>query len=168
MLYAVCGMLYAVYCQARGGSYLTWDAQRARFWDSAVAGSSALRAAILRRFNEELSHLNGDIVATVFFDLTKFFDHIDPVVVMRECMLHGAPALVLALSMQLHLAVRIIMSNGCTADPICISRSILQGCRFSCSFARDAMYFLLDQLHALHPSKWVNLHTYFENHTLVD
>ena len=45
-------------------------------WDAAVRGSLALRAGLLSVTREEVAALNGEDVATILFDMGKFYDHI--------------------------------------------------------------------------------------------
>ena len=42
-----------------------------------MAGSSALRAALQRRLADECSSLLGEDFLTIFWDLEKFYDHVN-------------------------------------------------------------------------------------------
>eukprot|EP00975_Prorocentrum_lima_P015192 3221432-Prorocentrum_lima.AAC.1 len=57
---------------------IEWEAEWAGFWDTAVRGSSALRAALVRRLAWEVAVAGGKDVVQVFFDAEKFYDNIDP------------------------------------------------------------------------------------------
>eukprot|EP00959_Pyramimonas_sp_CCMP1952_P212103 4438628-Pyramimonas_sp.AAC.1 len=43
-----CPTLHRVYCKARNHHLDEWTADRSNFWDTAMKGSSALQAAMLR------------------------------------------------------------------------------------------------------------------------
>ena len=49
-----------------------WDADQVSFWDSALAGSSSLRAAILRALKVENGCARGDWVGHLLWDIAKF------------------------------------------------------------------------------------------------
>ena len=53
-----------------------WEDDHRGPWDAAVKGSSALRAAILSMFSDELAHLSNEEVAKIPWDPTKFYDTI--------------------------------------------------------------------------------------------
>ena len=46
--------LYRLWCKIRRPQVLEWETGSACFWDRAVAGSCALRTAILREFRHEV------------------------------------------------------------------------------------------------------------------
>eukprot|EP00959_Pyramimonas_sp_CCMP1952_P096900 2025388-Pyramimonas_sp.AAC.1 len=48
----------------------------ARFWYKAVRGSSALRAAIARQLQLEVSTIQGFSWAEILWDLEKLYDHL--------------------------------------------------------------------------------------------
>ena len=50
--------------------------------------------------------------------------------------------------MQIHLAMRRILADGWIADPIFPLSLILQGCKFSVSFARETVYDILEAAHS--------------------
>ena len=47
----------------------------AMFWDTAVKGSSALRAGLIRLVKDECANMEGSVYATVLWDMEKFYDH---------------------------------------------------------------------------------------------
>ena len=57
---ALMPMLYRLWSKTRKPAIQQWDKEECRGpWDAAVQGSSALRAAILAQFQDELHLLNG-------------------------------------------------------------------------------------------------------------
>ncbi len=53
-----------------------WSAEKARHWDRAIAGSSALRAAILRQTRLDIASYQRFSWGQVLWDAEKFYDHI--------------------------------------------------------------------------------------------
>ena len=62
------------------------------WFDTAVAGSSALRAAALRAFGVECATLLGAAAAEALVDIAKFYDSLDPVLLMRRLIDMNFPA----------------------------------------------------------------------------
>ena len=42
-------------------------------WDAAIAGSSALRAALLQMLRDEVAFLNEEVIAKILWDVEKFY-----------------------------------------------------------------------------------------------
>ena len=59
------------------GQTRAWTAAKARHWDHAIAGSSALRSAVLQALRKELAIAHGHQWAVLLWDLAKFYDSID-------------------------------------------------------------------------------------------
>eukprot|EP00959_Pyramimonas_sp_CCMP1952_P308743 6461557-Pyramimonas_sp.AAC.1 len=57
-----------------GGDIGAWTADHTAFWDTAVKGSSALRAAFVRELYHECARHEGAISGAIHWDLTKLFD----------------------------------------------------------------------------------------------
>ena len=73
---ALMPMLYRVWTKVRKPWIQEWDSLNSGPWDAAVKGSSALRAAVLSQFQDEIHTLNGGEVATILWDMAKFYDSI--------------------------------------------------------------------------------------------
>ena len=69
--------IYKLYTLVRKSFVTTWDDNNAGFWDDAVKGSSALRAALIRSFHNEIALALGLETATVYFDIDNCYDSID-------------------------------------------------------------------------------------------
>eukprot|EP00959_Pyramimonas_sp_CCMP1952_P454124 9469403-Pyramimonas_sp.AAC.1 len=50
-----CPSIYRIYCKARGFDIDDWNKAHIDFWDSAVKGSSALKAALFRELAHEVA-----------------------------------------------------------------------------------------------------------------
>ena len=53
-----------------------WDAAKGHFWDSALAVSSSLRAAVLRALKVENGSMRGAWVGHLLWDMAKFYDSV--------------------------------------------------------------------------------------------
>ena len=80
-----------------------------RFWDSAVRGSSALKAALLRNLTSEVATEDGLMVATAMSDFEAFYDVLEWDIAMDVAEAEGFPLRLLALLLQMHSAPRIVM-----------------------------------------------------------
>ena len=77
---------------------VSWTSRRAGFWDDAVAGRSALQAALMRNFVAEAARWRGEHSAMALWDIEKFYDSLDLVAVSdagralgtRRCHLRSA------------------------------------------------------------------------------
>eukprot|EP00969_Alexandrium_andersonii_P241565 10667191-Alexandrium_andersonii.AAC.1 len=70
------------------------------FWDTALRGSDALRAALLRVVRNEIAVAAGFTAAEVLFDIHKFFDGVRPSDAARLARRFGYPLRGLALGLQ--------------------------------------------------------------------
>ncbi len=155
---AVTALLYAVYSAFRTCYTIEWDIGHAAFWDSAIKGSSPLRAAILRRLTAELAmDAHQDMVET-YLDIKKFYDMIDVVILIDQAMELDFKPIVMYMSLQVHMAPRVLRAHGVYGQVISISNSILQGCANSNSFARVTLYNVLQEAHSRIPAAVLGQH----------
>ena len=103
----VTSLVYALWTAARGVKILRWDQQRARHWDSAIRGSSPLRAAWLQRLDEELWQWRELHRVTNFKDMEKCYDSIDTGLLLTAALDHGFEPTDLAVAARVHLAPRV-------------------------------------------------------------
>ena len=116
------------------------------WWDTALKCSSALRAAAFRAFGAEVCSLTGAASASAFVDIAKFYDSLDPIVLMRKLIDMDFPASSLVLHLQAHFGWRVIIHEGVAGNLIGGSRSILAGCTSSNSIARSYLHHICDDL----------------------
>ena len=86
---------------------------KAGFRDAAMAGSSALTAAVWRSFLDESAAALSVTCGTAYIDIDKFYDSLDAVKLLGRLKDFAFPPLQLALHGQVHWACRLIMSNDC-------------------------------------------------------
>ena len=74
--------LYRLWCKLRRPAVQAWENVTAGFWDKAVAGSSALQAAIQRELQHEVANSMGVCTGGIYWDMAKFYD----------CLLYTSPS----------------------------------------------------------------------------
>ena len=70
-------LLYRLWTKIRKPDISRWEALRKGPWDAAIAGSSALRPALLSIFKDELATLSEEELVVILWDMEKFYDNID-------------------------------------------------------------------------------------------
>ena len=125
-----------------------WDEKAAGFWDDCIRGGNALRAGLARRLFDELAFEHNEANFSIYWDLTKFFDHVDlnRLALLAEQL--GFPLKVLSLALNVHCNLRLLVHKEVTVCGISATRGILAGCPFSISFARACLYDILHSVHA--------------------
>ena len=123
-----------------------WERDNAGNFDQAGTGKSALFAAVLRSVFVEIYMWTDDEIIGAFNDLEKFFDIIDIVILIAECIKSRFPLLMLFLTLQQHSAPRVLQSRRFISKPATVSYSILAGCMRSVALTRG----LLLRVLALH------------------
>ena len=95
-----------------------WQEAQVAFWDDAVNGSSALRAALNRRMMDELEA--GETAHTIsgYCDLEKFYDSISIPKLVYHAQAADFPMRPLALILQVHLSTRSLRVNKWLSEPI--------------------------------------------------
>ena len=70
--------VYAAWEKTRRPELAEWDHDKAGFWDTAVAGSAALQAALRRKLSDEVCSVLDIPAATLYWDVEKFYDSVVP------------------------------------------------------------------------------------------
>ena len=73
-IYLQC-MLNRIWAQLRKESVQEWCMEEARFRDTAVKGSSALRASVMRLVKDECAAVADAAYATILWEVGKFYDN---------------------------------------------------------------------------------------------
>ena len=144
---AVAALLYRLWCRARGHEADHWCSARAGFWDTAVRGSSALRAGIQRMLMNQttISNFYGVL------GLGKFYYSICLLRLIASMLALSFHPAIIVMTFTMYLAPRFLRGLGSVAEPIYPANSFLQGCGFACHFARGLLHSLLDHFHRLYP-----------------
>ena len=71
---AIMSSIYRPLMKRSGATIREWDAKEGHHWDSAIAGSSSLRAAVLRALMCENGAARGEHVAHLLWGMKRFYD----------------------------------------------------------------------------------------------
>jgi len=104
-----------------------WSRSLGEFWDTAIKGSSALRAALMRALLDESAAAFGISHATLLMDVEKFYDSVNFAKLFDTAILAKFPPIVVALELQLFLSPRYLRMHGWVSDIIDPQRSIVAG-----------------------------------------
>ncbi len=140
--------VYRVWSRLRKPHVAGWTRARAAHRDRAVAGSSALRAALLRQTTMEVHSALGFSVTQTLVDLEKFYDHIPPSTVVETAYQVEYPLLSLALGLQMHQAPRRIATEPGIPQNMWPTRSLMAGCGQSVDYGRLTLWDVLEFAHA--------------------
>ncbi len=144
---AIMASLYRLTMRLCGDDVADWDEKRAGHWDTAVAGSSALRAHLLRALDVELAVAEGLAVSHFPWDMEQFYDSIRMARLIPQLKAHGYPEVLAALGLVAHRAPRVISTGTSCSDVLEVaSRSIIAGCQQSVSWARALLHRFVETL----------------------
>jgi hypothetical protein len=143
--------IYRLWCKLRRPQVLEWETGAAGFWDKAVAGSSALQAALQRELRHEVASELGACTGGVYWDMAKFYDTLRPDIVMERAIAMGFPLRTLVLGMMVHQAARALRAGEAYSEPILPAQSILAGCGLSVSWTRAVLFSMLEVAHRRYP-----------------
>ena len=140
-------MFYVIWASIRAPQTHIWEQGYIKFWDDAVKGSCALRAALLRRLFDEVQHLEGRFAVTAFWDIEKFFDSVTIERLIRNAVEANYPLHIFFFDLLFHVGPRFLRWSGWLSHVILVQKSILAGARKSCAFARLIMYPIIEAWH---------------------
>ncbi len=84
----------------------------------------------------EIAHYIGQTFGANFWDIHKFFDTVDPIILAESASELNYPPSELRLGLQMHLAPRVLQMNGSCSSGTAVDTSILAGCSQSVPFTR--------------------------------
>ena len=145
-------LVFKVWETLNAGTITTWESERIGFWDDATRGSSALRAAALRRMRAEASSIMGDEFAFILWDAEKFYDNVCLGQLFKAAVKCGLPSRQLLLGLQMLLAPRAIRVSNVIGEPKQPSNGLTAGSRRANFYARLLLYPILESMHIMFPS----------------
>jgi hypothetical protein len=154
----VTSLYYAAFMKVKKQKVTEWDEKHCRWWDSAIQGSSALKAALIRRLVCELAGAQNLSIADIFLDLAKFYDSISIPHLVSMASDLDYDMTTLAVGLEIHTADRFLRDGANCSKPISIRNSILQGCLQSNALARVTLYNILEDLHYKLPKLHMGQH----------
>ena len=137
---ALLALVLRGWSKARRQGLASWDARRAGFWDTAIAGSSALKAALWRALGDETAGWMHLCCGTLYLDIEKFFDILDPRKLLVLLQSLDFPPFLLYMHAVVHWSARIVVAPMSVSQVIGVTRSVLAGSESSCSLARSYVY----------------------------
>ena len=149
---ALLNMPYRVWTRARQLQERRWDEQRAGFWDTAVQGSSALQAGLMRSLLDEMACLRGVTTATLLWDLEKFYDSISLLKLAEKGVALGYAPLALLLTIQTYAAPRYLKAGQAWDCGQQVTTSIAAGCGRAIRMTRILLYDILEKAHMESPA----------------
>ncbi|CAK0806248.1 unnamed protein product, partial [Prorocentrum cordatum] len=137
-------MPYRIWSAARRPIVATRSKAAAGFWDTAVAGSSALRVAMHRLMRADAATEMGFHAAGVFYDAANFYDNIGLDQLIEKASALQYPLLPLAMAVQMYLAPRAIMAHSLFSDIFEPANSMVAGCGQAVDLTIPLLYGILD------------------------
>ena len=135
----LCFSLLRILTALYAGDTRCWLGERSEVWDTAVRGSSALRAAMLRAFRDEAvaeHQLKSLTTASICWDIEAFYDSLDIVKVVEQSLVQKYPPCVLLVEALTCAAPRVLRERGCFSAAIIPLQSVVAGTRSGGNFAR--------------------------------
>ena len=117
-----------------------WTNEHRAEWDAALAGSSAIQAALGRALSIESARERGMAWGVLLLDIEKFYDSIPIPVLIREALMQGYPATMLYMGVTQCLAARHLRIGPCSSRETLPTSSILAGLGESNNFARIVLH----------------------------
>ena len=140
--------LYRLHMSIRKGRLQQFEQERAGLWDSAVKGSSCLRAALQRAILGDVAQTLGASMGLLLWDARKFYETIRPEHIARAGLQLGYDPTLLSLGLLVHMAARVLTDAAGISQVVVPTCSILAGCVQSVCWTRLLLYDLLEELHA--------------------
>ena len=145
---ALATMWYVVWSTARAADRIPWEDAFVAHWDKAIRGSSALRAAIMRRMRDEVAVLSGQEALCILWDLAKFFETICLDKLAARCKHLGFPAQIASVCLNMYRGPRFLTLGRMVQGPFYAMRGVIAGCSTATSFVRA---FIIPSLDLLSP-----------------
>ncbi len=144
---ATMASLYRLAMRLAGDDITDWDQAKAGHFDTAVSGSSALRAYLLRSLEVEVATSEGLSVGHLLWDMEKFYDSISLSRLLPRLELLGYPTALTTLGYVAHRAPRMVSTGISFSSMITgFSRSIIAGCQQSVSWTRGLLRGMVERL----------------------
>ena len=155
--------LARLWARTRKDVFTDWTHRCAGAWDTAVAGSSALQAAMQRAIEDETDRTLGLCTGGIFWDLEKFYDDISVVLLCKRVAECGYPSVALSLALQLYLCVRVLTLESAASQWVQPHNSILAGDAQANNMAKVILMSVLLRLSEAYPM--VKHHQYVDDLT---
>ncbi len=156
---AIMPSVYRLTMRLAGTAITEWDVKTASMLDSAVRGSSSLRAHLGRALGMELARSEGKTSFHFLWDLKKFYDTVRLDVLHERLGAYGYNLPLLYLGFLAHKAPRTLKVGHCMSGVIAnTGRSMIAGCQQSVSWARGLLLRLVMAVSDVVPSSPCGVH----------
>ena len=165
---AIMGSLYRALMKFFCPQIREWDLAKGHFWDSALAGNSSLRAALIRALKVENGVARGAHIGHLLWDQRKFYDSVKLPILAKELSKRDSPRELMVIGYFVHAAPR-MLKVGTSYGPMVhsCSNSILAGDQQSVSWTRALLADLMEQLSNVDPEFPCSSHVDGLSHVLV-
>ena len=119
--------LVRLWSRLRSQHTADWSEALCEHWVTAVRGSSALQAALIRSCMDESCRELGIASSTLLLDLEKFYDSLSFSRLCASALQQGFPPQVLALEVQMFMAPRHLKDQNSVSKEIIPQRSVVAG-----------------------------------------
>ena len=140
-----------LWSRARGGCCNSWSEGLEAHWDTALKGSSALRAGLLRACLDEVGAELGATAMTLLLDIDKFYDTVSFVILMRIALRLGFPAVGVALEVAAFIGPRFLQERNIASEAVWVTRSLVAGSARGVHLAKLFLHPVLDRAHRRAP-----------------
>ena len=125
-----------------------WQGKEHGFWDSAIKGSSCLRAALARAFRMEAGVATGFVAIAKLWDVGAIYDSIRIHNLVELALDTNFPVQILNMSLAVHTASRAFREGPYISSWVMPGGfSIIAGCGTSVDLTRPLLYNVMDKLH---------------------
>jgi hypothetical protein len=143
----ILSLLFRLLGKCRSGTVGEWRKAKAGFWDTAVAGSSSLRAAVKRSMCSEIHRCKGWAQVDALVDIEKFYDDVSLCLLGDAALRLKYPPLPFTLGLMAHLGPRVLMLDGAYSEVLFPYTSLVAGDWQAPEAARCVLYGVMELAH---------------------
>ena len=138
----LCSVVYKTWLQMRYPLVQSWlqGYEKVAPWDSAVPGVTCLSVSIARVFKCEVAVATGRHRATLYLDLSTFYETLSHAKLIESAKVLDFPASVLNIALQIYRGGRIIDAEGNMGPISFTDRGVIAGCPAAPALSKLALY----------------------------
>ncbi|CAE7348380.1 unnamed protein product [Symbiodinium microadriaticum] len=138
----LCSVVYKAWLQMRYPLVQAWlqGYEKVAPWDAAVPGVTCLSVSIARVFKCEVAVATGRHRATLYLDLSTFYETLSHAKLIESAMALNFPASVLNIALQIYRGGRIIDAEGNMGPISFTDRGVIAGCPAAPALSKLALY----------------------------
>ena len=138
----LCSVVYKAWLQMRYPLVQAWlqGYEKVAPWDAAVPGVTCLSVSIARVFKCEVAVATGRHRATLYLDLSTFYETLSHAKLIESALVLDFPASVLNIALQIYRGGRIIDAEGNMGPISFTDRGVIAGCPAAPALSKLALY----------------------------